>query len=219
MFVGALLLVSATEGVAGLLSAVGVILRARQCHDLRVDDSTDGGAPTGDVVYGWSVWRTAAATAVTGGVAALFGATVPSLLRGEAPYAGAGEGLVFVFVFVLVFSASSVFWDRRMPAGARFTADGAELFGARRDGVFVPWSVAPVARLRWVWPLTTLQVSVSAADSSRVTRLSRGGRAPSLRRRRDATLRFSMPLYGFAASAQSVHAEFLHRGAGQRSHV
>ncbi len=174
-------------------------------------DIAGGGASSGDVVYGWSLWRAAAATAVIGFGAAAIGGSVPSLLRGDVPYADTGEVLTFVIIYGLVFTAGSVLFDRQRPSRVRFTAEGVELSGARRDGVFVPWSVAPSARVRWVWPVTTLEVTAPAVDAPRVMRLHRGGRAPSLRRRRNGTLRFSMPLYGLAASSKSVQAEFLRR--------
>jgi len=158
-----------------------------------------------DVVYESSLWRTIAATAVIALIAALIGGSVPALLRGEIPYSDA-DGVGFVLVFVVIFTAGSVYQDRKRPSRLRLTSEGVELFGARRDGVFVPWSVDPSYRFRGLWPLRRLEVS--AADESTVVQLSRGGRPPSIRRRPDSTIRISMPLYGLGASAATVRRGF-----------
>jgi hypothetical protein len=180
-----------------------------------VVDDAEGQTPSPDVVYEWSLWRYAAATAVDGVVAAVIGWLVVgglfSALSGQFLFRPMGDGLFFVVVYGLVFTVACVLLARRRPAGLRLTADGIELAAARRDSMFVPWSAVSKVRVRWVWPVTAVEVTIAAAQASRVLRGYRGGQAPAQRRRADL-LRFSMPLAGLTASSATVRAEFKRRG-------
>jgi hypothetical protein len=180
-----------------------------------VVDDAEGQTPSPDVVYEWSLWRYAAAAAVVGVVAAVIGWLVVgglfSALSGQFLFRPMGDGLFFVVVYGLVFAVASVLIARRRPPGVRLATDGIEMAAARRDATFMPWSAVSKVRVRWVWPVATLEVTVAAAEDSRVMRGYRGGRAPVQRRRADL-LRFSMPLAGLATSSAAIRAELRRRG-------
>ncbi|MFI5930759.1 hypothetical protein [Actinoplanes sp. NPDC051494] len=157
---------------------------------------------TTDVLHEWSVRRAMAAAAVVSFSAAV----VVQVVLGAVLRTGIGPAVVFVVVYTLVFTGGSVLLDRARPTRLRATAEGLELAGARRDGVFLPWPVVTAVRVRWFWPVATLEVTVPEAQTGRVVPLARGGRGP-LRRRRAGHVRFVVPLAGLPAPAATIGAD------------
>jgi hypothetical protein len=178
-----------------------------------------GDAPvSGDVVFGWSLWRYVVAAAAMGFVGAVVGVVgwqSVSLLF-SAPVGRPGSpviahGAVFVTIYTIFFALFSLLFSRTRPAGLRFGGDWVELAAERRDVVVVPCAAVTSARVRWVWPVAMLDVVVGSADESRVMRLDRGGRRPLLKRKGDQ-LRFSMPIAGLRSSSADIRSELRRRG-------
>ncbi|GAA2332046.1 hypothetical protein GCM10010170_010870 [Dactylosporangium salmoneum] len=92
----------------------------------------------------------------------------------------------------------------------RFGGEGVELAAARRNAVWVPYRAVLSVQVRWMWPLSVLNVFVGLGDESQVELFDRGGRRP-LRRQKGKRLRFSLPLAGLGASAATVRSELRSR--------
>ncbi|MDR6319668.1 hypothetical protein [Actinoplanes couchii] len=169
---------------------------------------------TGDVMFGWSPWRHWAAATATGFLAAVAAWTAMSLLLWE-PGGRLVANAVFVTVYTIGFATFSLLFARARPAWLRFGDDWIDLAAEGRDAAVVPYPAVTGARVRWVWPVAMLDVTVAAADESQVLRLHRGGRRP-LRKYKADQLRFSMPIAGLTASPADIRAELHRRGLGEQ---
>ncbi|WIM99997.1 hypothetical protein ACTOB_003671 [Actinoplanes oblitus] len=172
----------------------------------------DGYSPTpGTFVYQWSLWRFAFAMAAMGGFGAITAWILFSVLSIAIDGTWSLPPASFAGVYTCAFAIFSVLFSRGRPPWLRFDDEGIELAAARHDGVRVAYATVARARVRWLWPITVLEIVVNAADESQVAWLSRGGRQPLLKRK-DGQLRFSIPTAGMIPGAASIRAEIHSRG-------
>lgn len=156
-------------------------------------------AAPGHVVCAFSRRRYAAGQFVIG----LLGCALGLFLAG-AVLAAVSDGLastvwfVQLAVYPLAFTAFSLMFAQGQPGYVRAGPDGLELAAPGRDPVLVPWSARPVAEVRWVWPFTTLRVTVPVELEAAVGRLARDGRRPR-RRRAGGGVRYSVEAAGLRA--------------------
>jgi hypothetical protein len=171
------------------------------------------GQVAGDVVYERSTWRTVAAAAATGALGPALAFLIMwgiHLLRGSIQPPGLSAALAFTATYTILFTARIAYRESRRPSRIRFTVNGVELAPAGHDGVFVPWSEVSAARVRWVWPVAELKVTIRATEPTRVL-LPRDGGNP-VRSRRNGRLHVTVPSSGLAATATMIRAEFRRRG-------
>lgn len=164
------------------------------------------------VVHERSLWRYAAAQAAVGfGTSVLIRLTIGLMSSSYQDIDTLiSDSIVFVVLYTVGYAGFSLLFTFRRPMRLGFGDDAVELAADGRDGVLVPYEIVRMARVRWWWPLTTLDVVIDAADESRVTYLGRGGRRP-VGKREGGRLRFTMLISGLSVPAADIRSRFQHR--------
>ncbi|MBL7259619.1 hypothetical protein [Paractinoplanes lichenicola] len=103
--------------------------------------------------------------------------------------------VVYPVTYTVFFTGFSFLAARKRPPVLTFAPDRIELAAARCDGVVVPYDAVTRIRMRAWWPITMLDVFVSASEGARIVPVDRAGRRAPCKRLR-GELRFRMPLAG-----------------------